>query len=172
MSEQAVLDLPERPAHSLPIDLDELIGEVAKRHAVMLKKSDPAFIIVTIFEAYAKRAQARIDERLEATLDAITAAGVEQVEASKAIAERIINEGAAHVARRVEVAGEAIGPALVDAITPKIREAVLAAIKPELDAIEKARVQTRAARKGAMAAAGVAVFALAGTAGLYVAAMP
>jgi hypothetical protein len=158
------LPLPEPPPPPPPlVDLSGLVGVVAKRHGVMMKKDDPAFILVTLLEEVSKAHMARLAAELETAMDGITASSEEQKEAAKSIAERIVNEGGAHIARRIETAGLTMAPAIVSA--------VLAGLGPMLDAVNaKAAEQAVAAKKSkrtAIAAAVVAVLSMVASAGLY-----
>lgn len=158
-SDQTSLDLPA-PDVVPPVDLRELIGLVAKRHGVMLTKGDPAFILVTLLEEVSRTHQGHQAAALERALDSITAMAVEQKEAARVIAERIVNEGGAHIARRIETAGAGLVPAITDAVTKH-----LASKSAEL---EKATIQAKRATAAAVAAAVVAVFAFVGSAGFYI----
>lgn len=158
-TDQTALDLPT-PEVAPTVDLRELIGLVAKRHGVMLTKGDPAFILVTLLEEVSRTHQGHQAAALERALDAITATTLEQKEAARVIAERIVNEGGAHLARRIEAAGAGLVPAITAAVTEQ-----LASKTAEL---ENATTQARKAKGAALAAAVVAIFAFIGSAGFYI----
>lgn len=164
--DQPSLDLPtpQTPIH-LPT-IEDLVGIVARKHAILLKPDDPAFVLVTIFEESARATVAAMTVRLEMAQHAITATAVEQKDAARAIGERIINEGSAHVARRMAEAGEEAAAGLA--------QAVIAQLAPTLDAINNAtaaataiQAKAKIGQRLAYGSAAVSVLALVATAGFY-----
>lgn len=90
------------------LDINALIGEVAKTHGVRLGKDDPIFAALTLNKAVLERYVADIDKRLEESARITAEEHVRAREAAKDIAERIINEGAAFVAKEIEQAAAAV----------------------------------------------------------------
>ena len=90
------------------IDIDALIGEVAKKHGVRLGKDDPIFVALTLNKAVLERYVSGIDKRLEESARLTAEEHVRAREAAKDIAERIINEGAAFIAKEIEQAAAVV----------------------------------------------------------------
>lgn len=132
-------------------EVQDLIGFVARRHNIMMRADDPAFVLVTLFEEIGKRFVTIISREQARTLDALTASAEEQKEASRQIAGRIINEGGDYIAQKIMTAGETMGP--------EIAKGVLAELKPTLDAIVAHTTAARRARQAATWAAAVSVLA-------------
>ena len=81
-------------------DREALIGEIAKRHKILLDPDDPAFALITINEIVLSRAIAIVEAKLEAIEQRLTQISEKQTETAKAIGEAIITAGAAYVAER------------------------------------------------------------------------
>ena len=86
-------------------DREALIGEIAKRHKILLDPDDPAFALITINEIVLSRAIAIVEAKLEAMEQRLTQISEKQTETAKAIGEAIITAGAAYVAERFKDAG-------------------------------------------------------------------
>lgn len=132
-------------------DVKDLIGLVARRHGILMRADDPAFVLVTIFEDISKRHMDIMAAELGRTLDALTASAEEQKEASRQIAGRIINDGGDYIAQKILNAGETMGPA--------IAKGVLAELQPTLAAIVTMTTAARRARQTATWAAAASVLA-------------
>lgn len=163
--DQASFDLTAPQPIHLPT-VEDLVGIVAKKHAILLKSDDPAFVLVTIFEESARASVAAMTERLELAQHAITATAVEQKEAARAIGERIINEGSAHVAQRMVEAGEEAAAGLAQGVIAQLAP-TLAAINSATAAATAAQAKAKTGQRLAYGAAAVSVFALVATAGFY-----
>lgn len=163
--EQGKLNLPAPQPIHLP-SVEDLIAVVVRKHAILLKPGDPAFVLVTIFEESARASVAAMTARLEMAQHAITATAIEQKDAARIIGERIINEGSEHVARRMIEAGEEAAAALA--------QAVVAQLAPTLDAINSAttaalavQAKSKIGQRASYVAAAISVLALVATAGFY-----
>lgn len=90
------------------MDVQRLIGEVARRHNVLVDPADPIFVAVTpnelLVAEYLENVQAAIS-RAEATA---TAASAQQVEGARRAAAQLMTESAKHVADQVRAAGSAL----------------------------------------------------------------
>lgn len=162
--DQGSLDLPASAASAIPppIDVKTLIGIVAKRHNVLLKADDPVFVLCTVLEEVSKNHLAILTAHVAQAQDAITATSIEQREASREIAERIVNEGGGFIAGRVMKAGQDMAPT--------ITEAVVAGLAPVLAEARDAATAAKTARRDkhvALAAAAAAILAAVASAGLY-----
>lgn len=150
--DQSGLDLGGElgPRH-VPTDVKDIIGLVAKRHNILMRPDDPALVIVTIFEAISARHMAAMTEEVNQGLDALAHSAEEQIEASRTIAGRIVNEGGDYIAAKIRTAGETMGP--------EIARGVLAELAPVLNGIVAETAAAKTARTWAMFAAAVAVVA-------------
>lgn len=136
-----------------PIDVERLIGEVARRHHALLGRDDPIFMTVTLNELIIARALERVQAMVEASQDQISAGTAQQILASKTIAASLITSAAEHVAGEIRAA------------TTEAVEQIQAAVAEELRA---ARLAARTAQKasrttGWAACVAVAAAAIAGT---------
>ena len=101
------------PTESPPIglsklDIERLIGDVAKRHHLLLRPDDPLFITVTLNDLLLARALERIEAAVIASQDQIAAGTAQQIATAKVLGERLVTAAAGHVAGQVrEAAGEA-----------------------------------------------------------------
>lgn len=138
------------PRH-VPTDVKDIIGLVAKRHNILMRPDDPALVIVTIFEAISARHMAAMTEEVNRGLDALAHSAEEQIDASRTIAGRIVNEGGDYIAGKIRNAGETMGP--------EIAKGVLAALAPTLNGIVAETAAAKKARSWAMFAAALAVVA-------------
>lgn len=90
------------PAHAAQIDLQQLIGEVARRHGIVLHADDAVFAIVTINELVLKSTVREAMKAMTATLDRFDAS-IERAEnrAGEMLGKRVL-ESADQVGRAVE----------------------------------------------------------------------
>ena len=86
-------------------DREALIGEVAKRHKILLDPDDPAFALITINEIVLSRAIAIVEAKLEEMERLLAQISEKQTETAKAIGENIITASAAYIAERLKDAG-------------------------------------------------------------------
>lgn len=114
----------------VPINVQDMIGEVAKRHNIMLKSDDPALVLITLFELVSAHTGQAILHDLTTAQNAITSTMVEQTEAAKTIAAKIVNEGGDFIAEKIQNAGTQMAPT--------ITQAVITGLAPTLKAIQKA----------------------------------
>ena len=89
-----------------PIDTRALIGEVARRHGVLLDAGDPIFATVTLNERIVARAVEQVAAMLEAASDQISAAAAQQEEAARATAAALVTGAAAYVVDQAQKAGD------------------------------------------------------------------
>ncbi len=87
------------------MDVQHLIGEVARRHNVLVSPDDPIFVAVTLNELllgeYIHRLQADVDRANRAAVEA----SAEQVEYARQVASHLISDGARFSADQVRSAG-------------------------------------------------------------------
>lgn len=86
------------------IATERLIGEVAKRHDLLLSRDDPVLVTVTLNELILAEALAQLQASLDAASQDIAASAAKQIEASKITAEQLITAAADYVANEVRAA--------------------------------------------------------------------
>ncbi|HEY6005588.1 MAG TPA: hypothetical protein VIV57_22090 [Anaeromyxobacter sp.] len=130
------------------MNVQDLIGEVAKRHNVLVDPQDPVFIAVTLNELllaeHVQKVQAALDRAEQVTAHASN----RHLETVRWTAATLIADSSKHVADQVRAAGSALRTQLQHAV----RELIVAA---EAAATEAAR-QRRASQWAAVAAIGCA----------------
>ncbi len=100
-------------AKTTPLDIERIIGEVARRHSVLLRHDDPILVSITLNDHLLARALARIEATVAASQDQIAAstaqAHAQQLAASKRLGEQLVQAAAEHIAGEVRsAAGEAV----------------------------------------------------------------
>ena len=88
----------------MPIATERLIGEVAKRHDLLLSRDDPVLVTVTLNELILAEALAQLQASLGEAKHEIAASTAKQVEASKTIAEQLITAAADYAAGEIRAA--------------------------------------------------------------------
>lgn len=90
------------------MNVQDLIGEVAKRHNVLVDPHDPIFVAVTLNELllaeHVRKMQAAIDRGEKAT----ALASARQLELTKHTATELIAESSRHAANQVRAAGSGV----------------------------------------------------------------
>jgi hypothetical protein len=86
-------------------DKEALIGEVAKRHKILLDPDDPAFALITINEIVLSRAIAIVEAKLEEMEQRLAQISEKHTGTAKAIGESIITAAASYVAERLKDVG-------------------------------------------------------------------
>ena len=125
-------------------DLQRLIGEVAKRHNLLLRYDDPVLVLLTLNELTLNGLITHIEGAVQAAQDQISAGVTQQREAAKAVAEQVIAGGAEHMARANRNA------------VAELQAAIKSAKAEELAAVKRAGVEAQEARREAWWAAIVA----------------
>jgi len=141
------------------IEIERLIGEVAKRHNALLGRDDPIFMTITLNELIITRALERVQATVEASQDQIAAGTAQQIIASKTIAAGLITSAADHVAGQIRAA------------TAEVAEQIQTAVAEELRGARLAAKIAQGARDAAWWAAGI-VIAIAAIAGTLTAVLP
>lgn len=83
------------------LDIERLIGDVAQRHDVLLRRDDPILITVTLNERIVERALARLTAVAEASEARTLAASAQQVEAARQLSERLVTAAGEYIASQV-----------------------------------------------------------------------
>jgi hypothetical protein len=129
------------------LSVQELIGEVAKRHNVLLGPHDPILVTLTLNELIVAGYVDRINVALADTLDQLSGAQAQHIEAAREIASGIITRAADYGADQIRIA--------VDELAAGLR----ASLAVDVAAAQEAASQAKQARIGAIWAL-VAAFAL------------
>lgn len=138
------------------MDVQRLIGEVAKRHNVLLGPSDPILVTLTLNELVLAQYVERLNATLEQAEDRTAAGSAQQIAAARELAGKLVTETGGYVAGQVEEAGRAVQAQLI------------ASLSRQVQAAQEAAQQAAIARRMALYAALVAVGAVCCLSGLLV----
>lgn len=130
------------------MNVQDLIGEVAKRHRVLVDPHDPVFVTVTLNEVLLAEHVHNLQSALERAEKTTEAASRRHLETARRTADSLVTETSKHFVDEVRAAGSAVRNQLQHAV----RELVAAA---EAAATEAAR-QRRASQRAAAVAIGCA----------------
>lgn len=99
------------------------IGEVARKHNLLLSPDDPILVVVTVNEMILGRLLKQQQEALEAALSQMSAGAAQQVEAARDLAGVVITGGANYVAAEIRGATAALKTELLAAVEQAKAEA-------------------------------------------------
>ena len=136
------------------MDVQRLIGEVAKRHNVLITENDPILVTLTLNELLLAEYLERVHARVQAAEDEISAGVAQSLAASKDIAAQLVTGAAGYVAEQVKAAGASVQAELLEAL------------RREVNAAREAAEQAARAKRYALSAAGVTLAAVALLAGI------
>jgi hypothetical protein len=85
-------------------DMERLIGEVARKHGLLLSRDDPVLVSVTLNEQILSHALGQLRGSLEQAKQEIGELSARQTEAAKIIAEQLITAAAGYIADEVRAA--------------------------------------------------------------------
>jgi TRAP-type C4-dicarboxylate transport system substrate-binding protein len=88
------------------MDMQQLIGEVAKRHRVILNESDPIFITITLNDLLLAEHVERMRAIVEENATLASASTAQQVEATKKLASQLITGAGVYVTDQFKAAGD------------------------------------------------------------------
>jgi len=108
-------------------EIEEAIGEVARKHNLLLSPDDPLLVTVTLNEAILHRLIARQTEAIEAAQDQISAGTAQQIETAREVAGLIVTGAADYVAGAVRAAMTALKEDLLATVAAQKAEALRAA---------------------------------------------
>ncbi|MGF1619649.1 MAG: hypothetical protein ACFCUR_03435 [Rhodomicrobiaceae bacterium] len=86
------------------VDMEQLIGEVAKKHGLLLSREDPVLVSVTLNEQILSHAVGQLRASLDEAKQEIGELSAKQTEAAKTIAEQLITAAAGYIADEVRAA--------------------------------------------------------------------
>jgi hypothetical protein len=108
-------------------EIEAAIGEVARKHNLLLSPDDPLMVLVTLNEMILARMLETQQRALEAALDQISAGAAQQVDAAREVAGVVITGGADYVAGEIRRATAALKIDLLEAVETAKAEARQAA---------------------------------------------
>lgn len=129
-------------------EIEEAIGEVARKHNLLLSPDDPLLVTITLNEVILRRVLERQRQAIEAAQDQISAGAAQQLEAAKQVAGIIVTGAADYVTGEFRQTAAILNAELLATLAQEERKALLAA--------EAARQAQRLAWSAAFAALGVA----------------
>ncbi len=107
-----------------PLEPDDetqrLIGEVAKRHGIVLGSGDPLCIVLTVLELFLDRYLSRLDGMFQAHQAVSFEALNRSSEAAKGIAEQLITSAANYHVKTTRAAAEELAAALAKAAAAEL----------------------------------------------------
>lgn len=122
--EQPALDLPAQPGgRRFVVDLPELIGEIAKRHGVRIRRDDPALMVLTAFELVVKQLTAEVQHTITNANDDVSAKMAQHLETSQAVASAHVDAAAGFLSERLKAEIPGLASAL-GADTRKLLESL------------------------------------------------
>jgi hypothetical protein len=140
--------------------VQDLIGEVAKRHNVLVDPSDPIFVAVTLNElllAEHVANVAKVEAALERAENALAVAASRHLEKTRWTATTLVANSSAALSEQLKAAG----PALRSQLQQAVREMVLTAGAAAAEAVRQRRASQRAAAVAIASACAVFLTALA-----------
>jgi hypothetical protein len=96
-------------------ETQRLIGEVAKRHGIVLGSGDPLCVVLTVLELFLDRYLSRLDGMFQAHQAVSFEALDRSSEAAKAVAEQLITSAANYHVKTTRAAAEELAAALSQA---------------------------------------------------------
>jgi hypothetical protein len=108
-------------------EIEEAIGEVARKHNLLLSPDDPLLVTVTLNEVILRRIIAAQQQAIEAAQDQISAGAAQQIDAAKQVAGVIITGAADYVAGELRAATAALKDELLEAAATQKDAAIAAA---------------------------------------------
>lgn len=134
------------------MDVQQLIGEVARRHNVLIGPDDPIFVAVTLNELLLEEHVQRLQGSLERATRTAAEASAQQVEHARLVASHLISDGARFSADQVRSAGATLRVQL-----ERFALDALKANRAALAEVERHRRSSQRSALVAMASAGLAL---------------
>lgn len=125
----------KQTATAVPLDLDGLTAELAKKHRVLLDQDDPILILATLTDLATKHATERVAVVVRNAADQISAAAGLQMEVAKDTAERIVTGSGAWIADQVRTSMATCREELLEAMRAETRTTVTASKRAGWSAI-------------------------------------
>jgi hypothetical protein len=107
-------------------EIQWLIGEVAKRHKIVMGPQDPALAVITMLELVLGRYLERTDAMLQSQRDSVTGAMERAAAASRAAAEGLVTAAADYHVKSTRASAEEMAAALTKAAATALDKVELA----------------------------------------------
>jgi len=104
------------------MEMKWLIGEVAKRHGIVLGKDDPVLVTLTFHEVVMREYVEQVVSAVEEATAEMAAASAQQVEYARRAAKELLGGAAAGAGEEVRLAGERVRARLADAAEEQVRD--------------------------------------------------
>jgi hypothetical protein len=108
-------------------EIEEAIGEVARKHNLLLSPDDPLLVTITLNEVILRRVLERQRQAIEAAQDQISAGAAQQLEAAKQVAGIIVTGAADYLTGEFRQTAAILKAELLATVTDQERKALLAA---------------------------------------------
>jgi hypothetical protein len=137
------------------LEIERLIGEVAKRHHLLLSRDDPLLISVTLHELLLDRHLARLELALETAQRQIAATAVQQTDLARDNAAKLITAAAGYADEEIRAAARHAAAEIAGALKTQ-----LAPFRPTASVVTSNQCQTMlwgllASAVGVLIAAGI-----------------
>jgi hypothetical protein len=104
-------------------DVQNFIGDVARRHNILLNKDDPLFMQLTLIERILVRAVERVRAAVLAAQNDVAAGAVQHREIARTMARQIIAGAGENVANAIHAAGADVTAQMKTAAARELAEA-------------------------------------------------
>ncbi|WP_277594462.1 hypothetical protein [Pseudomonas chlororaphis] len=141
------------------LDVQRLIGEVAKRHNLLIGHNDPILATLTLNELILGEYLEHVNALLVEAQDQVSAGVAQQIEAAKQTASELITGVAQYITEQMQAAGE------------QATAQMLQVLKEETKLARQIAEQAEKSRRGAFTAAMVAATCAALALGLLIGAL-
>jgi len=142
------------------MDTQHVIGEVAKRHGVLLTEHDPVFALVTLNELLVGELLGRVQATVDGAQDRTAVACAQQVEAAKKTSAHLVTSAAGYMAEQLRGVMKTESEALCEKIGGVIaaeRARADEAVRDALRAVGRSRVAAAVAVASSALAVGLAI---------------
>ena len=102
------------------IDIERLIGEVARRHKLLLDRDDPILMTVTLNELLLAASLSRLDQVLQNAEARATASSVQHAEVMKDVATRLITASAVYADKEIRAAANFAATQIITAMADQL----------------------------------------------------
>ncbi len=109
----------------MPLDIQQIKLEIAKRHNVMLDDNDPILVTLSLNELVLGEQLKQVNEMLSSGQEHVLAATDKQVAASKEIASKVVTEAAGYVATQTQKTVDTMQTRLLETFEQKMVDARL-----------------------------------------------
>lgn len=102
------------------IDIERLIGEVARRHNLLLSRDDPILVSVTLNELVLAALLSRLDQMLQNAEARVASSSVQHAEVMKEVAARLITASAIYADKEIRTAAQTGAAEIIAVISEQV----------------------------------------------------